>query len=308
MLFLLSLACIDYEYAETKLTDVYVQSTEDVITDVLFVIDDSASMREEQERLADNFEAFTGVLLEATADFRLGVITTDPARDGALVDGWLDTETPELDEAFRALVQVGTDGAREEQGLAMAIRALEPSVNAGFSRDEAALHLVFFSDEDDHSSGDPQYYDSELRRLSGAGGYFAHAIVGDPPGGCVSGTLAADPGERYIATALLSAGLRDSICAEDYDEVLERVGLGVSGLVDVFPLSSLAEAETVRVWVDEVDMPQREVDGWTYDLGDNAVAFHGRAVPRPGRTITIEYEPLVGRFTGDGSPDVDTGG
>ncbi|MCB9742913.1 MAG: VWA domain-containing protein [Alphaproteobacteria bacterium] len=306
MLMLLLAGCIEYEYAESTRRESYVQRTDEVVTDVLFVIDNSASMREEQSRLADNFAAFTDVLLEATADFRLGVITTDPSWDGAMQGGWLDKDTPNLDEAFRTLVEVGTDGDRDEQGLAMALRGLNPSVNPAFSRSEAALHLVFFSDEDDHSSGDPQYYDGELRRLSGQGGYYAHAIVGDLPDGCVSGTIAADAGERYIATALIAAGLRDSICAEDYDEVLERVGLGVSGLEDTFALSALAQASSVRVWVDQIEMPQREVDGWTYSLGDNAVVFHGRSVPRPGQAITIEYEPLVGTFTGGDEPD--TGG
>ncbi|MCB9766056.1 MAG: VWA domain-containing protein [Alphaproteobacteria bacterium] len=291
--------CIDYEYAERTVTDVFTQIVDERRTDVLLVIDNSASMGEEQALLAENFAAFTDVLMGATSDFRVGVITTDPGDGGALRDDWLDADTPELDLAFQEAVQVGTRGSRDEQGLAMALYALDSDINPGFLRGEAALHVVFFADEDDHSSGDPEYYLNEYRRLSGTGGFATHAIVGDLPDGCVSGTVAADPGERYLAAAYLSAGHRDSICARDYEDVLGRVGLSVTGLLDRFPLSQLPEPETLVVWVDGVVIPEREVDGWTLSLGDNAVVFHGRSVPRPGMTVTVEYEPLVGTVPGD---------
>ena len=41
-------------------------------------------------------------------------------------------------------------------------------------------------------------------------------------------------------------------------------------------------------------MPMRKVDGWTYSPGDNAVVFHGRAVPRAGMTVYVEYRVLTG--------------
>ncbi|NJK89816.1 MAG: VWA domain-containing protein, partial [Myxococcales bacterium] len=45
--------------------------------DVLFVIDNSGSMREEQENLAQNFQAFINELSGDEGDYRIAVITTD---------------------------------------------------------------------------------------------------------------------------------------------------------------------------------------------------------------------------------------
>jgi hypothetical protein len=50
--------------------------------DILFVIDNSGSMAEEQARLARNFPAFIAALDDMQADYRIGVTTTDVAHPG----------------------------------------------------------------------------------------------------------------------------------------------------------------------------------------------------------------------------------
>lgn len=45
--------------------------------DILFVVDNSGSMREEQENLAANFRAFINALAGSGGDYRLAIITTD---------------------------------------------------------------------------------------------------------------------------------------------------------------------------------------------------------------------------------------
>lgn len=286
--------CSEYEYNERVVTDVFHQPVDESKSDVLFVIDNSASMGEEQERLASNFAAFTDILLSSTTDFRLGVITTDPGEGGQMRGAWLDADTASLEEAFSAAVSVGTSGDRDERGMEVASLAVDASVNPGFLRSDAALNVVFFSDEDDHSPNAVADYLDLLYSRAGRGGFAAHAIVGDLPDGCVAGSIAADPSSRYIEAALLTGGFRDSICAPDYTDILARIGLGVSGLLDTFELSRLPDNTTLRVWVDNVEMPQREVDGWTYSHGDNAVVFHGRAVPRSGMEVLVEYELILG--------------
>src|SRR3954465_15445699 len=49
-----------------------------VSTDVLFVIDDSGSMAQEQARIASELDSFVSVLLDGpvTNDFQVGVVTT----------------------------------------------------------------------------------------------------------------------------------------------------------------------------------------------------------------------------------------
>jgi len=146
--------------------------------DVLFVIDNSASMQQEQANLSDNFDRFVESLRkfqDGRVDFRIGVTTTSfptalseiglvpPAAAGALLrtadmtDPWLSSSDPDLTAKFRALATVGTDGASwDEQPLKALRSALIDRVadgqNAGFLRPSALLAMVVLTDEDDTSS------------------------------------------------------------------------------------------------------------------------------------------------------------
>lgn len=155
--------------------------------DVLWVIDDSPSMEAEQQLLASRAAAILERLGRTPgADFHIGVVTTDvePAASSDTGPGWLrrvpgtslrylactsepgagaqvnvrcDGITGSPEAALRGLLQPGTGGSTQEKGLLAAMLALsEPlrtGVNAGFLRDDAALSLIFMSDEDDASCG-----------------------------------------------------------------------------------------------------------------------------------------------------------
>ena len=289
-------ACSDYEYKERTVTDAFTQPDVQTSADLLFVVDDSASMAEEQALLAENFQAFIDVVEGSYSDFQIGVVTTDiGAADAGTIRGEVMTEdTPNLAEAFLAAIDVGTGGSRDEQGFEAARMALTPAANPGFVRDGAQLNVVFFSDEDDHSSKSVEQYLTSFSNASGGGGFAAHAIVGDLPSGCASGTSAADAGERYVESVQETGGYRDSICAEDYTGILTRIGLDLSGLDDTFHLSEIPDPGSLVVWVDGVIMIERALDGWTYSAGENAIVFHGSAIPRGGMEVFVEYELLLG--------------
>ena len=290
--------CSEYAYTERTVTDYWEQPAVESVADVLFVVDNSASMAEEQERLGANFEAFVEVVTDSYADFRIGVITTDVAEAGALRGEVLTPTTEDLASAFLEQVAVGTKGDKDEQGLATAVMAF--SANPDFSRPEAQLNVAVISDEDDHSPEAIDDYLNPLKDVSDVG-FALHAVVGDLPDGCASGTSAASPGERYITAVDWTGGYRDSICSDDYTGILTRIGLDISGLSDTFALSEVPEPETITVWVDGVEIPGREMDGWRWEPGENVIVFDGYAVPRPGMEIVAEYQLLLGN-------EVDSGG
>jgi hypothetical protein len=299
--------CTEYDYGELSVRDVWAVPTISGSSDILVVIDDSASMAEEQERLGENFHAFTDVVAGAYADFQIGVVTTDVdvSDAGVLRGGVLTPDTPELEATFLEAVTVGTKGSRYEQGYEASSLAVAAGANPGFVRSEARLHVVFLSDEDDQSDGRvPDYLDT-LRDAAGSGGFTAHAIVGDEPDGCASGIGAASAGTRYLTAAVQTSGYTDSICSDDYTEILERVGLDVAGLQDTYLLNQVAEPGTIQVWVDSVEMHERDIDGWLYEPGDNAVVFSGLAIPRAGMQVVAEYELLLGVSTEDDAQSED---
>ncbi len=281
--------CSDYAVQNLTVEDVFTQD-EPPPADVLFVVDDSASMIEEQANLAANFGSFVELLGDTTADYRIGVTTTDREDGGVLVGPVLDPDTADVVTAFSAEVNVGTSGSRDEEGLATAALALRNDVNPDFIRADSDAHVVFVSDEDDHSPEEVDRYVDSLRSSSGSGTLTAHALVGDEPAGCLSGESAADAGLRYLQVARSTGGLSESICAPDYGVVLEALGLAVSGWNPLFPLSELPAEPTLAVWVDGVAMPNRDDDGWQYSIGDNAVVFAGRAIPRPGMKVRVTYQ------------------
>jgi len=157
--------------------------------DLIFVVDDSYSMDEEQANLAANFPQFatllnsyqisTGELL----DYRAAITTTGVTADYTLVipalpplipneirqaqsqsgdDGhfkqtcgmtrpWLERDDPNMSSTFACAADVGVDGPAIEMPLLAAEKALQGSTNPGFLRTDALLGLVFLTDEDDCS-------------------------------------------------------------------------------------------------------------------------------------------------------------
>jgi hypothetical protein len=145
--------------------------------DILFVVDNSQSMGEEQTKLRNNFRRFIEELLtKDVSDFQLGVITTDmdqlfnPDGWGRLVQG--DPSTPkiitssltttQIIEAFTKNANVGELGSNFEKPLEAIRSALDPDPkyggwinnergNKGFLREGALLAIIIISDEDDCS-------------------------------------------------------------------------------------------------------------------------------------------------------------
>ena len=287
---LLSASCTEYDYSNLRGHDVYLQPENDVVADLLFVIDNSASMAEEQALLGASFQAFVEAIEGTSADLQLGITTTDMDTDdaGLLTSELMREDTADLASAFLTAATVGTDGSRYEKGFEAALLATQPDTNPELLREGATLHVIFVSDEDDQS--DIAVADTLAELESRADIVFAHAIVGDLPGGCTSGSSAADAGERYADLSERTEGRRDSICNDSHEEILQRIGLDAAGLADTFNLSNVPIEDTLEVWVDGVQIFERETDGWLYDVGENAVVFGGRAVPRAGMEVVIDYE------------------
>lgn len=262
-------------------TDSYIQS-EKLDSDILFVVDNSGSMGEEQTSLGNNFEDFINVFITSGVDFHLGVITTDSSE---LVGPVLTPSTPNLINTFKNQALVGIQGFPTERGLEQAYQALGPSGDVGpgtaFFRDEALLVLVFVSDEKDYSYQTPAAYTAFYQSLKPfANLVIAHAVAGDYPMGCATAVFGA--GYYEVVSAL--GGSFVSICAPDWGIQMEQLAhqsLATSSylLSDANPVE-----DTVKVFVNGI-----EVYDWTYDASTNAVTFGSGAIPDTGDTIDVEY-------------------
>jgi hypothetical protein len=286
--------CIDSSVSAIINKDSWTQPAREGGVDILWVVDDSASMYEERLQLELHAESFIGYLSAVPVDFSLAVTSTDMEVDvpGALLGAPLSEDTPDLTDAFVEQIVHESDGSRDEMGFWAAMIAADP--DAGWGRESADLEVVFFSDEDDSSEVTAlqalEALDADRQNVKIA----VNAIVGDPPEGCASLLAAANAGEKYIEAQELTEGLRESICALDYDAMLERIALQVLGLNTTFALSYIPSPESLEVRVDDVLVEERDRHGWRYEAGDNTIVFDGYAVPRPGAEIVVSYFQWVG--------------
>jgi hypothetical protein len=189
-------------------TECNVSIVPSVKTDVLFVIDNSSSMAEEQVNLQANLDAFVTALKASPVaqDFHVGVTTPDvtnfsinpadgmpypltagPGVAGALIGSpaVLDGASPTFVSDFQARVDlVGLGGRGWEQPFRAMKLALSDRIgdgtNAGFLRPGARLAVVFLSDEDDCSdSANPPVINAGAGATAPNGNLQCHNDNGD---------------------------------------------------------------------------------------------------------------------------------
>ncbi len=294
--------------------------------DILWVVDNSPSMAQEQAEVARSFADFIGHLEDTNIDFHIGVITTDIDEENDLAGHLLGdppvitAEMEDFEREFNERVQVGVKGSDKERGLEAAYMAVtEPMVsdaNYGFLRKDAVLSIIFVSDENDCSDrgalgGDATGMDcydeaqdlvpvrdfvTDYRSLKDdASDVIASAIVGPDIQDNCEDTV---PGSRYLAVAENTGGVEGNICDEDFTAIMDEMGLSVSGVRSSFELSSVPVVETLLVQVGDAEADEEEwevvlesaADGWTYDAETNYITFHGEAVPPRGSVITVTYD------------------
>lgn len=154
--------------------------------DVLFVIDNSGSMSDNQDQLIASFPGFVAGMQEAlefAESFHIGVVTSSnypengtecweyghlvtqtvgaPLSSNAVCgpfasgSSYIDETEPDLAAKFECIAKVGGGGDDEEMPIRSLLDALKPGNNAagacndGFARLDSLLVIVVISDEDD---------------------------------------------------------------------------------------------------------------------------------------------------------------
>jgi len=289
--------------------------------DVLWVVDNSCSMYEEQTALTNNFDAFIEYFIDSGLDWHVGVVSTDmddTSHRGKLrtANGvrYIDENVANPVSTFRSMAQMGTSGSYNEQGRAATYTALETlrnGYNAGFYRDAASLSVVLISDEDDYSGNNPvsrTEFINWLLNLKISPDMVNFSSIVGPPGSC---STAAEEGTDYIAVTSAVGGIMWSICSSDWATVLDELGMQAAGLKREFFLSQLPVISTIEVWVVFEGVTYTFDEGscddcYTYNAARNSVTFN-TYVPDPLAEVFIDYDVLAGQQYDDEDEDDDTG-
>lgn len=263
--------------------------------DVLFVVDNSCSMMEEQANLGANLAAFLSFAQGQGVDYQIAVTTTDVDPGGQQgqfvgVNRIITPLTSNVSQIFQANVNVGIAGATVEQGLEAAYMALTaPNIaghNAGFIRPHASLAVIFVSDEEDQSPRPLSFYQNFLANVKPNGNYTISAIAGTTNPECSSPDGIGDYAPRYITTAQSAGGVVESICSSNWGQSLTNIGLASFGLSATFDLSSTPVPNTISVTVNGTPAPTTT---WSYDQNTNTITFAQGQVPAAYANVGITY-------------------
>lgn len=138
--------------------------------DILFVVDNSASMAPLQQNMLNNFNSFISSFVTKGYDYQIGVTTTDAylsmsqydnkaslayLRDGVgnSHTGYpiITPSTPNIISTFVSNANQGDQGSGDERAFSSFKVALQSTHNVGFHRAGAFLAVIILSDEDDFS-------------------------------------------------------------------------------------------------------------------------------------------------------------
>jgi len=292
-------------------TDVFSQVPPPKV-DVLFVIDDSFSMADEQKLLAETMPQLVQIAIDWGQDYHMAVTTTDTVKVRGTFQGVPAIATTETgpDDFYDNLI-VGVTGYWEERGLEAAWLALSGvnqidsgiecvdapgqcpmydeqhylwckegicrGPNWGFLRDDAQLVIIIVSDEEDSSFQPVSWYVQQFASLKPKDsqvGVKLHAIV-TPTEGCFGGY--GSVGYRYIKAAQAFDGHVSSICATDFPAEFKAIGDDSFGLSDRFYPTLPADHATLTVSVNGEVCPESTAagdgGGWEWNANTRAVVF-----------------------------------
>ncbi len=248
--------------------------------DIVWVIDTSGSMSRYQTQLLNGISTMMSALPES--GWRLVMISTDPEEvlnenQFPLVPG----DTISDAEDMYSLMHNGPD--EEGFGAIKSYMELNPYA-ATWMRSDAALLVVFVSDEDDQSDELSSHGDFvtwySARRF---GNVFLASVVmqEDDVSVCEGLTYGSQPGRSYMEATNQLFGTVVDICADDWTPGVTDATAQIEPYEEI-TLSKTPVPATIRVFVD-----QTPYSDWTYDASTNTVYF--TVVPGGGSLVEVGY-------------------
>lgn len=262
--------------------------------DILWVIDDSGSMADEQTALGTNFTAFINDFIDSGVDFKMAITTTDvssvekrgamvQAPYGSLTSAFAQQNERDFLQLFQDMVKVGTRGSGYEKGIAASKFFMEKHPN--FLRANAYLAVVYMSDEEDQSEGTVKDYMDHLKGLkSDAGLVKAYSIVDTHAVSSQSSYGMTLGFERYKQASNLTAGQLADIKG-NFHTTLAEIGGDLRSLLDSFALAHTPLDGTLKVFINNL-----QVNNYSFDLASRAIKFDENDLPEVGATIRVEYK------------------
>lgn len=279
--------------------------------DLLFVVDNSKSMLQYQQRLAAKVQDMIDTLNSLGMDYRIAVTTSTMAKNSDYPSSRKLVGTPHyLTKANVNLLPnriiVGESGSDLERSLDSLRLVTSTDYPDQFLRDDALFSVIFISDEVDQSSefGNPNNDDfvnylNQRKPLfdDGTRGWIANYIgiltnqSCDVLGGHVS------IGTQFIKLVDASKGVKSSICSADLSAAVANIKAKIIGQLTAYRFKDIPNKATIVVTVGGRAIHEDAVNGWTLETEVNnghtvyLLKFHGDAIPAADERVTVDYKP-----------------
>lgn len=217
----------------TQATSFEVTESKNANVDILFVVDNSGSMQEEQEKIAQIFSGFIAQV--SHMNWRIAITTTDTSSaDVACNKGnlcvldsasshryYIDSSTPNVNQVFMEKIQVGIRGSGTELGLT-ALDSFLTNKKAdyqSFMRPDAKFVSIFVTDSEETSSlTAAQFLLDAAAQLPKGKKFISHSSI-VLPGDSKCKEINANENKyavKYHDVTVATGGILASICDENY--------------------------------------------------------------------------------------------
>lgn len=294
-------------------TEELTQGSQPAPVDLLVVMDNSRSMAEEQEKMAERTQNLLNEI--DTLDWRIGFTTTDVSTGTYGMRGEL---LPLIGAAGKVLAKGANDAHRvfgdtmkreetltcpdtgvcpsgDEQPLAATLLAVQKrqGANRDFFRDGADVMVLVITDEDEKSNGaagaltGAQLVSGVRQVLPEDQKFIVSAIVVKPGDSSCHSQNAPDGnyGNVVAGAVSLTGGFLGSVCAVDYADQLKRIGQLVRKAADGFELAETPVDGTLTLRFEPAQPNTR------WKLVGRKVIFTANPPPI-GTSIRAHYQPL----------------
>jgi hypothetical protein len=281
--------------------------------DLLVVIDDSGSMIEEQENLADKMQPLLSKVEKA--DWQIAVITT--SESFSCQRALIKKSDTFASLSFSRAIKAGTDGDGEEKGILQAVRGLGGAdcTRQSWVRPGSTLAVLIVSDEDNcqinEDAANPQYgcvgkperYSSYLvdylKTVRTVGqDARVYGLFWDPADATCGEAMGM--GTEYLAAVQATQGTSGKICASDYTPTLTAISTDVAKILKYeFDLDFMPDDGTLKIKVDGQEWSKFVLEGQKVrfteppPFGAKVDVSYKHGAGQPVTSFKLEKTPLA---------------
>jgi len=248
--------------------------------DIIWVIDTSGSMSNDQDNLLAGIEAMMMAL--PPSGWRLNMISTEPSDAGIQLFPLVPGDS--IDDAKDMLeqVQIQSNGSAVEKGFSSIMEYVDGNpYSSTWMRMDALLLTVFVSDEEEQSLITTSSF-VDWYSYTSAWSSISSIVNIDPDlSSCEYAPPVSQVGNRYMDAANFFNGVIVDICAEDWAPGV-RDASNVLDPIEMIDLTQLPREDSIVVLVDRAIY----ID-WVYIESENRVRF--TVPPPPGTLVEVAY-------------------